>query len=66
MCQTSVVFSSGETALGLPLGKALRVQEVLRKDPLSGHLFVFRGRRNQVAFVVYVHCSALRRADTII
>ena len=23
---------------------ALQVQEVLRKDPLSGHLFVFRGR----------------------
>ncbi|WP_354182122.1 IS66 family insertion sequence element accessory protein TnpB [Bradyrhizobium sp. LA6.1] len=25
---------------------ALQVQEVLRKDPLSGHLFVFRGRRS--------------------
>jgi transposase len=28
---------------------ALQVQEVLRKDPLSGHLFVFRGRRSQHA-----------------
>jgi transposase len=28
---------------------ALQVQEVLRKDPLSGHLFVFRGRRGQQA-----------------
>lgn len=26
-------------------GLALRVQEVLRRDPHSGHLFVFRGRR---------------------
>ncbi|WP_409977849.1 IS66 family insertion sequence element accessory protein TnpB [Bradyrhizobium sp. SZCCHNS2005] len=24
---------------------ALQVQEVLRKDPLGGHLFCFRGRR---------------------
>ena len=28
---------------------ALQVQEVLRKEPLSGHLFVFRGRRSQHA-----------------
>ncbi|WP_375166505.1 IS66 family insertion sequence element accessory protein TnpB [Bradyrhizobium sp. USDA 4532] len=28
---------------------ALQVQEVQRKDPLNGHLFVFRGRRNQHA-----------------
>ncbi|WP_346283704.1 IS66 family insertion sequence element accessory protein TnpB [Bradyrhizobium pachyrhizi] len=28
---------------------ALQVQEVLRKDPLGGHLFVFRGRRSQHA-----------------
>ena len=27
---------------------ALQVQEVLRKDPLSGHLFVFRGRRSEL------------------
>ena len=26
-------------------GLALQVQEVLRRDPYSGHLFVFRGRR---------------------
>ena len=25
---------------------ALQVQEVMHKDPLSGHLFVFRGRRS--------------------
>ncbi|WP_420886465.1 IS66 family insertion sequence element accessory protein TnpB [Bradyrhizobium elkanii] len=28
---------------------ALQVQEVLHKDPLSGHLFVFRGRRSQLS-----------------
>jgi len=28
---------------------ALQVQEVLRHDPLSGHLFCFRGRRGFVA-----------------
>ena len=27
---------------------ALQVQEVLRKDPLDGHLFVFRGRRGDL------------------
>ena len=26
-------------------GLALQVQEALRRDPHSGHLFVFRGRR---------------------
>lgn len=26
---------------------ALQVQEVLKHDPLSGHLFCFRGRRGQ-------------------
>ena len=26
-------------------GLALQVQEVLKRDPHSGHLFVFRGRR---------------------
>jgi transposase len=26
-------------------GLALLVQEVLRQDPFSGHLFVFRGRK---------------------
>jgi transposase len=26
-------------------GLALQIQEVLKRDPYSGHLFVFRGRR---------------------
>lgn len=32
---------------GFP-GLSLQVQEVLRRDPLSGHLFCFRGRRGQL------------------
>ena len=29
-------------------GLALQVQEVLRRDPHGGHLFVFRGRRGDI------------------
>ncbi|UFW51285.1 MULTISPECIES: IS66 family insertion sequence element accessory protein TnpB [Bradyrhizobium] len=32
---------------------ALQVQEVLRKHPLSGHLFVFRGRRSDLVKVIW-------------
>ncbi|WP_456840638.1 IS66 family insertion sequence element accessory protein TnpB [Bradyrhizobium sp. USDA 4486] len=32
---------------------ALQVQEALRKDPLSGHLFVFRGRRSDLVKVIW-------------
>lgn len=41
-----VWLATGHTDMrcGFP-GLALKVQEVLRRDPLSGHLFVFRGRR---------------------
>lgn len=34
-------------------GLALLAQEVLRKDPFSGHLFVFRGRRGDLIKVLY-------------
>jgi transposase len=30
-------------------GLALQVQEVLKRDPYGGHLFVFRGRRGDCA-----------------
>jgi len=30
-----------------------QVREVLRKDPLSGHLFVFRGRRSDLVKVIW-------------
>ncbi|MCK1562408.1 IS66 family insertion sequence element accessory protein TnpB [Bradyrhizobium sp. 173] len=32
---------------------ALQVQEVLRKGPLSGHLFVFRGRRSDLVKMIW-------------
>jgi transposase len=32
---------------------ALRVQEILKKDPLSGHIFCFRGRRGDLLKVIW-------------
>lgn len=32
---------------------AFHVQEMLRKDPLSGHLFVFRGRRSDLVKMIW-------------
>jgi transposase len=32
---------------------ALQVQEVLRRDPLSGHLFCFRGHRGDLLKVIW-------------
>ena len=32
---------------------ALQVQEVLRRDPLCGHLFCFRGRRGNLMKVIW-------------
>ena len=37
---------------GFP-GLALQVQEVLRLDPLNGHLFCFRGRRGNLMNVIW-------------
>lgn len=37
---------------GFP-GLSLQVQEVLRRDPLSGHLFCFRGRRGDLLKVIW-------------
>ncbi len=34
-------------------GLSVLVQEVLRHDPFSGHLFVFRGRRGDLVKVLY-------------
>jgi len=44
-----VWLATGHTDMrrGFP-GLALQVQEVLRRDPMSGHLFVFRGRRGDL------------------
>ena len=44
MAGVRVWLAAGHTDMrcGFP-GLALKVREVLRRDPLSGHLFVFRG-----------------------
>jgi transposase len=34
-------------------GLALQVQEVLKRDPYGGHLFVFRGRRGDLIKVLW-------------
>lgn len=49
-----VSLATGYTDMrrGVP-SLALQVQEVLRKDPLSGHLFVFRGRRSDLVKVIW-------------
>ena len=44
---------------GFP-GLSLKVQEVLRQNPLSGHLFVFRGRRGDLLKIIW-HDGRRRR-----
>lgn len=41
-----------DTRRGFP-GLSLQVQEELRRDPLSGHLFCFRGRRGDLLKVIW-------------
>ncbi|ABS70029.1 IS66 Orf2 family protein (plasmid) [Xanthobacter versatilis] len=49
-----VWLATGHTDMrkGFP-GLALQVQEVLQRDPMSGHLFVFRGRRGDLLKVIW-------------
>ncbi|MCK1343209.1 IS66 family insertion sequence element accessory protein TnpB [Bradyrhizobium sp. CW11] len=49
-----VWLATGHTDMrrGFP-SLALQVQEVLQKDPLSGHLFVFRGRRSNLVKMIW-------------
>jgi transposase len=49
-----VWLATGHTDMrkGFP-GLSLLVQEVLKHDPLSGHLFVFRGRRSDLLKVIW-------------
>lgn len=37
---------------GMP-GLALQVQEVLKRDPYGGHVFVFRGRRSDLIKIIW-------------
>ncbi|WP_348524586.1 IS66 family insertion sequence element accessory protein TnpB [Mesorhizobium sp. LNJC394B00] len=49
-----VWLATGHTDMrcGLP-SLALRVQEVLKHDPLGGHLFCFRGRRGDLIKLIW-------------
>jgi transposase len=49
-----VWLATGHTDMrrGFP-GLALQVQEVLKRNPLGGHLFVFRGRRGDLIKVIW-------------
>lgn len=49
-----VWLATGPTDMrcGFP-GLALKVQEVLKRNPLGGHLFVFRGRRGDLIKVIW-------------
>ena len=47
-------LATGHTDMrcGVP-GLSLKVQEVLKRDPHCGHLFVFRGRRGDLIKVIW-------------
>ena len=49
-----VWLATGHTDMrkGFP-GLSLMVQEVLRRDPLGGNLFVFRGRRGDLLKIIW-------------
>src|SRR5919108_121703 len=48
------VVASGHTDMRKGFASlALQVQEVLKRDPLSGHLFCFRGRRGDLLKVIW-------------
>ena len=47
---TRVWLATGHTDMRRGMnGLALQVQEVLRRDPYGGHVFVFRGKRGDCA-----------------
>jgi transposase len=51
---TRVWLAAGRTDMRKGFnGLALQVQEVLRRDPHGGHLFVFRGRRGDLVKVLW-------------
>lgn len=51
---TRVWLAAGRTDMRKGFnGLALHVQEVLRRDPHGGHLFVFRGRRGDLVKVLW-------------
>ena len=49
-----VWLATGHTDMRKGFGSlSLQVQEVLRRDPLGGHLFCFRGRRGDLLKVIW-------------
>ena len=49
-----VHLALGYTDMGKGMdGLAMLVQETLKKDPFSGHLFAFRGKRAQIVKVLF-------------
>lgn len=63
-----VWLATGHTDMrkGFP-GLSLMVQEALKRDPMCGHLFVFRGRGGQrptfcIRFSFFDHCLPLASA----
>ena len=52
--QTKVWLAAGVTDMRKQFnGLSALAQEVLKEDPFSGHLFVFRGRRGDLLKVVW-------------
>lgn len=49
-----VWLATGHTDMrcGFP-SLALRVQEILKKDPLNGHIFCFRGKRGDLLKIIW-------------
>jgi transposase len=51
---TRVWLATGHTDLRRGMnGLALQVQEVLKRDPYGGHVFVFRGRRGDLIKILW-------------
>ena len=51
---TRVWLATGRTDMRKGMnGLALQVQEVLRRDPFGGHVFVFRGRRGDLLKILW-------------
>lgn len=51
---TRVWLATGHTDLRRGMnGLALQVQEVLKRDPYGGHVFVFRGRRGNLIKILW-------------
>ena len=53
-CGAHVWISGGHTDMRKGFdGLAVRVQEVLKRDPHAGHLFVFRGKRGHLVKLLW-------------